>query len=135
LIGVLAMAFLGVFAGIRRHPGYLVTVWQVTSIDANTPNFVRAGEFAARLPWNAAFLVDEHERLENKVVEFATDRSCYPATRDNWPMLAGELEEAGALPYLLTPASLPLPVVFADPEENRTIYACTPAAEAAAGMR
>jgi 4-amino-4-deoxy-L-arabinose transferase-like glycosyltransferase len=132
----LAMIFLALFAGIRKHSsGYLVTAWRVTSINADAPNFTYVGEFAARLPSNAAFLVDEHERLENKLVEFATDRSCYPATKDNWPELARELEQAGALPYLLTPASLPLPVVYADPDQNRTIYACTPAAQAATGLR
>jgi 4-amino-4-deoxy-L-arabinose transferase-like glycosyltransferase len=132
----LAMIFLTVFAGIRKHSsGYLVTAWRVTSINADTPSFTPIGEFAARLPGNAAFLVDEHERLENKLVEFATDRSCYPATQSSWPQLAHELEQAGALPYLLTPASLPLPVVYADPDENRTIYACTPAAQVAAGSR
>jgi hypothetical protein len=130
------MAFLAIDPGIRKRPsGYLMVAWRVTSIDATTPSFVRVGEFAARLPSNAAFLVDEHQRLENKLVEFATDRSCYPATKDNWPQLAHELEEAGALPYLLTPVSLPLPVVYTDPDENRTIYACTPAARAAAGLR
>jgi 4-amino-4-deoxy-L-arabinose transferase-like glycosyltransferase len=135
-IAALAMAFLAIDPGIRKRPsGYLMVAWRVTSIDATTPSFVRVGEFAARLPSNAAFLVDEHQRLENKLVEFATDRSCYPATKDNWPQLAHELEEAGALPYLLTPVSLPLPVVYTDPDENRTIYACTPAARAAAGLR
>jgi len=132
----LAMAMLGIFGGIRKRPsGYAVVAWRVTSIDANVPNFSQVGEFAARLPTNAAFLVDEHERLENKVVEFATDRSCYAATRENWLKLSKELEEAGALPYLLTPATLPLPVVYADIEGNRTVYACTPAALAAARLR
>ena len=131
----LAIVFLPIFAGVRKHPtGYLVTAWRVTSIDADTPNFNSVGEFAARLPPNAAFLVDEHERLENKLVEFATDRTCYPATKDDWPRLAHELEQAGRLPYLLTPASLPLPVVYADPDGDRTIYACSPAAESAAGF-
>ena len=131
----LAIVFLAVFAGVRKHsPGYLTTAWRVTSIDADTPNFNSIGEFAARLPPNAAFLVDEHERLENKLIEFATDRSCYPATQDNWPQLAHQLEQAGALPYLLTPASLPLPVVYVDPDANRTVYACTPAAQFAAGV-
>lgn len=132
-VGAAGMAFLALIGGIHRHPfGYVKVAWQVTAIDANSPNFIKIGEFAARLPANAAFLVDEHERLENKVVEFATDRSCYPATKDNWPALARELEEAGALPYLVTPVTLPLPVAFVDLDGNRTVYACTPAAQAAA---
>jgi hypothetical protein len=113
---------------------YFPISFQVTSINANTPNFAKVGEFAARLPSNAAFLVDEHMRLENKLVEFATDRSSYPATEQNWPKLAHELEQAGALPYLLTPASVPLPVAFVDTDNQRTIYACTPAAESAAAI-
>ena len=51
----------------------------------------------------------------------------------NWLQLAGELEQAGALPYLLTSATVPLPAVFVDIGQNRTVYACTPAAQAAAG--
>jgi 4-amino-4-deoxy-L-arabinose transferase-like glycosyltransferase len=130
-----SMIFLALFSGLTsRGGGYLSVAWRVTSINADTPNFIRIGEFAARLPANAAFLVDEHERLENKLVEFATDRSCYAATKDNWPTLSHQLEQAGALPYLVTPALVPLPVVFVDTDQNRTVYACDPAALAAARL-
>jgi 4-amino-4-deoxy-L-arabinose transferase-like glycosyltransferase len=122
-----ATIFLGAVWWKGNHAlGYVKVAADVTRIDANTPNFVSLGEFAAHLPANAVFLVDEHSRFENKLVEFATDRSCYPATRENWPRLARELEEAGALPYLLTPASVPLPAVYLDIDEKRTVYACTP---------
>jgi 4-amino-4-deoxy-L-arabinose transferase-like glycosyltransferase len=125
----IAMAFLAIAAGIGKYrAGYAVVAFKVTSIDAAEPNFVPLGEFAARLPANAAILVDEHERLENKLVEFATDRTCYPATRDNWPKLSRDLERAGAIPYLLTPVTLPLPVVYADLNENEKLYACASAA-------
>jgi 4-amino-4-deoxy-L-arabinose transferase len=112
---------------------YSVVAFRVTSINATTPNYTHLSEFAAKLPTNAAFLVDEHIRLENKLVEFATDRTTYAATRENWPRLAQELDRAGAIPYLVTPVELDLPVVFVDLDEQRTVYACTPAAEAAAG--
>jgi 4-amino-4-deoxy-L-arabinose transferase-like glycosyltransferase len=112
----------------NHAPGYLKVAVEVTQINTNSPNFEKIGEFAIQLPPNAAFLVDEQSRLENKLVEFATDRSCYPATSENWQVQARELEQAGALPYLLTPARLPLPIVFVDIGQMRTIYACTPAA-------
>ena len=56
---------------------YLSPTW---SINADITNFTHLAEFAARLPTNAAFLVDEHQRLENKLVEFATDREKKKAT-------------------------------------------------------
>jgi hypothetical protein len=114
------------FCAGTRFSGYLPVAWRVTSINANTPDFTALGQFAARLPANAVILVDEHERLENKLVEFATDRSCYAATKDTWPQLARQLTQAGADPYLLTPVALPLPVVFVDPNNSGTLYACSP---------
>jgi 4-amino-4-deoxy-L-arabinose transferase-like glycosyltransferase len=130
-------------------PGYFKVAVEVTQINANTPDFADVGQFAARLPANSAFLVDERSRLENKLVEFAVDRSCYPATEKNWPDLARQLEQAGALPYLFTsaspeakpsgpeakPSGVPLPVVHVDLQNGRTVYACTPAAKLAAGAR
>jgi hypothetical protein len=132
-ISSLAAIFLASNFFLRKHPaGYIVVAYDVTSINAQSPSFARLGQFAAnQLPANAAFLVDEHERLENKIVEFSTDRSCYAATKDNWPQLAAQLAQSGALPYLLTPASVGLPVVYVDLDENRTLYACSPAALAA----
>jgi hypothetical protein len=115
----------------NHAPGYLKVAVEVTQIDANFPNFETVGAFASRLPDSAAFLVEERSRLENKLVEFATDRTCYAAKADDWPILARELEQAGALPYLLSGASLPLPIVDVDARERRTVYACTPAAQAA----
>jgi len=116
----------------NHAPGYFKVAVEVTQIDADSPNFEKVGEFAAKLPDNAALLVDEQSRLENKLVEFATDRSCYPATPENWPQQAIALEQSGALPYLLSRARLPLPIVYVDIVGERTIYACTRAARDAA---
>ncbi len=128
----LATIFLTLNFAISHKPrGYAVVAFDVTSINAQSPGFPHLAEFSAKLPENAAFLVDEHQRLENKVVEFYTDRSSYPATQTNWQSLASQLAQSGALPYLLTPASLNLPVVYVDLDQNRTLYACTPAALAA----
>jgi len=106
-------------------PGYFKVAVEVTQIDADSPSFDKVGAFASKLPDNAAFLVDEQSRLESKLVEFATDRSCYPAGRENWPEQALALEQSGALPYLLSRARLPLPIVYVDIVGERTIYACT----------
>ena len=132
----LATIFLATNFFIRKHPsGYIVVACNVTSINAQTPSFQLLAEYSrGYLPHNAALLVDEHERLENKVVQFAADRTCYPATKDNWRGLAAQLEQSGALPYLLTPASVDLPKVFTDDDDNRTLYACTPAALAAVDL-
>jgi hypothetical protein len=106
-----------------NHPmGYAYVAWEVTETDAREPDFSKLAEFAARLPPNAAFVVEERTRLENKLIEFATDRSCYAATPDNWRELAQSLQSAGAAPYLITPMTEPLPVVFADADENLTVY-------------
>jgi 4-amino-4-deoxy-L-arabinose transferase len=132
-ISTLATILLAITFWKTSHaPGYLKVATEVTQINANTPNFQTVGEFAAKLPGNSAFLVIEQSRLENKLVEFATDRTCYPATSENWPTEARDLAQAGALPYLLSAEKWPLPIVYADISEGRTIYACTPAAQAAA---
>jgi 4-amino-4-deoxy-L-arabinose transferase-like glycosyltransferase len=131
-----ATLFLALAFAVPRHAsGYGVVAWRVTSIDAKTPDFRGIGIFAGRLPGNAAFLVDEQERLENKLVEFATDRSCYAATAETWTEMSRQLEQAGALPYLVSPAKLDLPVAFVDRDTGRTVYACDSAALAAAGGR
>lgn len=128
---VLAL-LVAVRGGRRDHPaGYVRETIAVTNIDARTPDFSDIGNFAAHLPANAAFIVDERERLENKLVEFATDRSCYPLERHDWQPTARALTATGALPYLVTPGALDLPIVYEDPARN-IVYACTPAAQRAA---
>jgi 4-amino-4-deoxy-L-arabinose transferase-like glycosyltransferase len=133
-ISTLATTLLAITFWKGNHaPGYLKVATEVTQINATNPNFQSVGDFATTLPKNSAFLVIEQSRLENKLVEFATDRSCYPATYENWRIQAQQLEQAGALPYLLTPGPrLPLPIIYVDVGQGRTIYACTPSAQQAA---
>lgn len=131
-ITVAAAVFLAVVCWRWNHPlGYGIVAFEVTQINADHPNFTKLREFADRLSKNSAILVDEQVRLENKLVEFATDRTCYSATEQNWRQQAEDLEHAGALPYLLTPQTLPLPVIYVDIDQQRTLYACTPDADAA----
>jgi hypothetical protein len=107
-----------------NHPlGYACVAWEVTQTNAREPNFSKLADFAARLSPNAAFLVEEQTRLENKLIEFATDRSCYAATPQTWRPLAESLHDAGAIPYLITAESEPLPVAFADVDQGLTVYA------------
>jgi hypothetical protein len=118
---------------IRRskgdHPaGYIRVAVQVADSDAREPDFSAIGRFADKLPPNAAFIVDEQERLENKLVEFATDRSCYAMELHDWHPTARALTAAGALPYLITRSTEDLPIVFVDTAQDRIVYACTPAA-------
>jgi hypothetical protein len=133
-ISTLATTLLAITFWKTNHaPGYLKVAAEVTQINATNPNFQSVGQFAATLPQNAAFLVIEQSRLENKLVEFSTDRSCYPTTPENWQSQARQLEQAGALPYLLTPGPrLPLPIIYVDVGQGRTIYACIPSAQQAA---
>ncbi len=115
------------------HPrGYAVVAWEVTEIDSQRPGFAALGAFNRRLPPNAAFIVDEREKLENKLIEYVSLRSCYALGDHSWMELAAELDHAGALPYFISPDAQPLPAVFVDRLENRTLYACTPQARAAA---
>jgi hypothetical protein len=112
------------------HPaGYIRVAVQVADdSDAREPDFSAIGKFADKLPPNAAFIVDEQERLENKLVEFATDRSCYAMELHDWHPTARALTAAGALPYLITRSTEDLPIVFVDAAQDRIVYACTPAA-------
>jgi 4-amino-4-deoxy-L-arabinose transferase len=115
----------------NHPPGYFGEAVQVTNGNALKPDFSAIGDFAAKLPTNAAFIVDEQERLENKLIEFATDRSCYALEHNDWRPTARALTAAGALPYLITPDARDLPAVFVDAAQNRIVYACTPAARLA----
>jgi 4-amino-4-deoxy-L-arabinose transferase-like glycosyltransferase len=115
--------------------GYLALAWRVTEINQNRPDFSAFGAFAAKLPANAAFVVDEQSKFENKLMEFAADRSCYALENQNWRALAGALIQAGALPYLASPVDQRLPMVFDDAEAGMKVYACTPAAARAAGIQ
>ncbi len=109
-----------------NHPhGYGLVAWEVTQIDKETPNFTAIGDFAHKLPSNAAFIVDEKTKLENKLIEFAADRSCYALGRQDWQITATALSRAGAMPYLVSAAVQPLPAVFIDTANGQTVYACT----------
>jgi 4-amino-4-deoxy-L-arabinose transferase-like glycosyltransferase len=134
-IGLATVAMILLFVRFWKSPeprGYAIVAWEVTRLDKETPNFQSIGQFARGLPQNAAFIVDENDRLENKLIEFVADRSCYPLGGQDWQSLATPLVEAGALPYLVSSHPHAMPVVFVDEEDQRTVYACTPAAESAA---
>jgi 4-amino-4-deoxy-L-arabinose transferase len=107
-------------------PGYGVVAWKVTQIDKGKPNFRAMGAFAATLPANAAFIVQEQDRLDNKLLEFASDRSCYPLQTADWRLQAIVLADGGAVPFLVTTSTEPLPVLFTDHESNYKLYSCSP---------
>lgn len=116
-----------------EHPrGYVVVAWGVTQLDRESPSFADIGYFAHTLPLNAAFLVEENDRLENKLIEFRADRTCYSSVQEDWHDRAALLETSGALPYLITARAVQLPLVFRDVVDNRNVYACTAQAEIAA---
>jgi 4-amino-4-deoxy-L-arabinose transferase-like glycosyltransferase len=112
--------------------GYIHAAWQVTQIDKETPNFQAIGQFAKTLPPNAAFMVDEQVNVENKLIQFVADRSCYWVKNLHWEPMGQEIVNNGGLPYLITQKPMDLPIVLVDKEDNRTVYACSPRALAAA---
>ena len=78
-------------------------------------------------------MVEEQDKLDNKLIQFAADRTCYAVHKGAWPAMGEKLIDAGALPYLISADPVEdLPGVFVDPENRRTVYACTPRAHAAA---
>jgi 4-amino-4-deoxy-L-arabinose transferase-like glycosyltransferase len=112
--------------------GYVRAAWQVTQIDKETPNFQTIGRFARTLPSNAAFMVDEQVNIENKLIQFAADRSCYWVKDLHWEPMGREIINNGGLPYLITQQKVDLPIVLVDEQDHRTVYACSPGALAAA---
>jgi len=126
MVVTLAMLYLGVRWWKGAVPrGYAYLAWEVTQIDKEHPNFLEVGQFAQTLPANAAFIVDESDRLENKLLEFAADRSCYPMDGGGWRQQASALTAAGALPYVVSSGPQALPAVFIDRDERHNIYAAT----------
>jgi len=126
MVVTLAILYLGVRLWKGAVPrGYAYLAWEVTQIDKEHPNFLEVGQFAQTLPANAAFIVDESDRLENKLLEFAADRSCYPMDGGGWRQQASALTAAGALPYVVSSGPQALPAVFIDRDERHNIYAAT----------
>ena len=134
MIAIATIATIALFVQpdfLDRPPGYFNVAWRVTRIDREEPDFAAIGQFALRLPSNAAFLVREQSKLENKQIEFATDRSCYSLDQPDWRPDAEALEQAGAIPFLVTSENVGLPVVLSNAatgEQGMKVYACTPAA-------
>ncbi|WP_428939351.1 ArnT family glycosyltransferase [Fontivita pretiosa] len=115
-----------------RPRGYAYLAWRVKEVGKDRPSFVAIGRFARTLPPNAAFMVDEQTKLENKLIQFVADRTCYPLPEMRWQEMGSAIIEGGGLPYLITDKAVDLPVVFVDDQEGRKVYACTPAARSAA---
>jgi 4-amino-4-deoxy-L-arabinose transferase-like glycosyltransferase len=112
--------------------GYINAAWQLTQIDKEMPNFQAIGQFAKTLPPNAAFIVDEQVNVENKLIQFVADRSCYWVKNLQWERMGQEIIDNGGLPYLVTQKQMDLPIVLVDKQDDRTVYACSPRALAAA---
>jgi hypothetical protein len=128
-----AMVFTGVRWWHGDHPrGYACVAWDVTQINRQTPQFPALARFARNLPPNAVFLVDENDKLENKLIQFATDRTCHPLANRPWEDLAAQVVKHGGLPFLVTSQSIPLPTAMVDRQNKQAVYACTGAARDAA---
>jgi 4-amino-4-deoxy-L-arabinose transferase len=116
-----------------QRQGYMVLSWRVTRFEPeNARDFDSIGTFARKLPSDAVFMVDEKSKLENKLIQFVADRTCYPLPDARWQEMGQAIIARGGIPYVVTDRELPLPVVFVDEREGRKVYACTPKARAAA---
>ena len=70
---------LAIAASVCLRARYLRAAWLITEQNRNAPSFAEIGRFArASLPENAVILVDETTKLQDKIVMFWTDRTCYP---------------------------------------------------------
>jgi hypothetical protein len=92
----------------RDHPrGYWYVAWEKTRADPSSRDFSILRDFARKLPCNAALVVVESDPLDNKLLEFAADRSCHAAV-GNEPEMIAQLARVGTLPCLVTTAPPPL---------------------------
>jgi hypothetical protein len=115
--------------------GYAYLAWRATQPPKDEPDFSAIGAFAQKLPPQAVFMVQERQKLENKLIQFEADRSCYAVHPGDWPAMGQKLIDVGGLPYLITSEPIDLPAVFVDATSGRTVYACSPRAQSAAAER
>jgi hypothetical protein len=113
----------------NRLPGYVPLAWNVTQINKNEPDFAEFAAFAQRLPDEAVFLVHDREKLQHLVMMFAADRTCYAVKGEAWRDAAQNVIDAGGVPFLVTGEPQHIPAVFDEPDEQQTVYACTPKAK------
>jgi hypothetical protein len=113
--------------------GPAILAWKVTSLNKEDASMLAIANIAGKLPEQAAFLVEDQSRLENKQIQFYADRTCYSLRkRDDWKAGAQAVVDGDGLPYVISSHELPLPVVYQDRDTGRTIYACTPKAKSVA---
>lgn len=103
----------------RQH---ISLAYRLTSRPSDLPSFQSLAPFVQSLPANAVLLVDEQAGAENKVIQFTVDRTCYPVRASQVEAMSRRVVEAGGEPILISPATLPFPVLFRDEVTGRIGY-------------
>jgi len=100
--------------------------WKAGEGDPNEPTYTEIGEYVqTKLPANAVMLVDRAYDGEHRIMQFYTDRTCYPASND-FLSVAEEIRRNGGEPMLFSYRIWNLPVIYTSPHDQRTIYQCPP---------
>ena len=100
--------------------------WKGGDGDPKEPTYAEIGEFVqTRLPANAVMLVDRAYDGEHRIMQFFTDRTCYPASND-WQIVGEGIRSNGGLPFLFSYRIWNLPVVFNSAHDQRSLYECPP---------
>jgi hypothetical protein len=119
---------LTVFLAVRwfsgEPKGYALLAVKVTQIPGDKPDFKSLGvSVREQLPANAVLLVDEKTKLENKLIQFYSNRSSYPINAQQLVPFAKAVVDAGGRPYLVTPSSdMDFTEVIHDAPTSRFVY-------------
>jgi len=113
-------------AALAALPLFAITVtraWKVTQINANSPSFVKFGEFVQmNLPQNAVLLFEEQTKLERNTAMFRARRTAYDASKSGWEKMAQAVWASAGDPYVVSTRSLPLEQIYTDPDDDRILY-------------
>lgn len=105
---------------------HVARAYQVTIRPSELPSFQSLAPFAQALPANAVLMVDEQVGAENKVIQFAVDRTCYPVRSNQIEVMSRSIVSAGGVPVLISPSAQPFPVLFRDDSTGRIGYDVRP---------
>ncbi len=100
------------------------SAWTVTRKSEDRPFVTELAEFARdRLPTNAVLLFDRGGKGDHQTAMFLLDRTCYPVMGRNLNDLAGQINRAGGIPYIVTAEQSKIwPLEFAGTTDPRGLY-------------
>jgi 4-amino-4-deoxy-L-arabinose transferase-like glycosyltransferase len=100
------------------------TAWGVTEKSEDRPFMNELAGFARdRLPENAVLLFDGGGKGDHQVAMFLLDRTCYLLQGRPADVLAGQIRDAGGIPFVVTAnQAVPWPRLFAGSRDPRGLY-------------